>query len=96
MPKNRRRPDAHSSGHLVAGNAQARMGPSARSRTTNVAQGAVRSFTVVRSSDIRANTQHTPADKRESISSCGEVHLTRFAGALQTKRRPRRHLTLMV
>ena len=24
---------------------------------------------------------------RESISSCGEVHLTRFAGALQTKRR---------
>ena len=39
---------------------------------------------------------HSLGHKRKSVSSCEQVHLTRFAGALQIKRQTRRHLPLMV
>ena len=51
------RPDTHSSGHLVAGNAQARRGPLDRPAVApQNTRAAVRSFTAARPPNLRANT----------------------------------------
>lgn len=70
------RPETHSSRHLIAGNAQARVAPLHRAAVAppNATRGAVPSFTAVRSPNLRANTiaasaaiQTTHASRRDQI-----------------------------
>ena len=82
------RPDTHSCGHLVAGDAQARRGPLDRPaiRTTNATQAAVRSFTAARSSNLRANTiAESAAAGVSTMASLGYEYLQR-CGLLEQSR----------